>query len=196
ALLQRYVAEHPVLNPLVSTHDRETHQPHNPPQTRTYFNKFLETIEVRVEKRGRFLNHQNTEVCLNREIHPPAKMVSVTGNEVIRAGVDRRREDGGIFCRKQNSGRQVAARRVRDKVHSLQQTFELAALIGVNAVSTDFIRGIRRSEQHQISHQPKPIETGARLQRCGKKDVRIQEDPQVFMHVCAGSHRRACAGSA
>ena len=41
SLLQRNIAEHPVLNPLVSAHVRETHQPHHPPQTGTYFNKFL-----------------------------------------------------------------------------------------------------------------------------------------------------------
>jgi hypothetical protein len=45
-LLQRYVAEHPVLNPLVSAHVRETNQPHNPPQTRTYFNKFLGAVRA------------------------------------------------------------------------------------------------------------------------------------------------------
>jgi hypothetical protein len=41
-LLQRNIAEHPILNPLVSTHTSETNANNFQPQTGSYFfNKFL-----------------------------------------------------------------------------------------------------------------------------------------------------------
>jgi hypothetical protein len=46
SLLQRHVAEHPVLNPLVSSHARKTNSTRAMPQRRTYFNKFLDAMEV------------------------------------------------------------------------------------------------------------------------------------------------------
>jgi hypothetical protein len=44
-LLQRNIAEHPILNPLVSTHTSETNANNFQPQTGSYFfNKFLEFL--------------------------------------------------------------------------------------------------------------------------------------------------------
>jgi len=42
SLLQRNIAKHPVLNPLVSSHIHWTITLNYSPQTRTYFNKFLD----------------------------------------------------------------------------------------------------------------------------------------------------------
>ncbi len=46
SLLQRHIAEHPVLNPLVSSHIDKTNRPGAMPRRRTYFNKFLGEISL------------------------------------------------------------------------------------------------------------------------------------------------------
>lgn len=49
SLLQRHIAEYPVLNPLLSAHAHKTNSPYVMPQGRTYFNKFLGIALTREE---------------------------------------------------------------------------------------------------------------------------------------------------
>jgi hypothetical protein len=46
-LLQRNIAEHPVLNPLVASHTYKTNHSCTGPQLNAYFNKFLESRPTR-----------------------------------------------------------------------------------------------------------------------------------------------------
>jgi transposase len=77
-LLQRYVAEHPVLNPLVSAHVRETNQPHNPPQTRTYFNKFLVRAREAAKQDQMQARHRLSKFLLRSGQRPPTGVRSWT----------------------------------------------------------------------------------------------------------------------